>query len=35
MRLEEGNAAPSDEEQMTPQDRLAGLKALLQKPKVA
>jgi ATP-dependent DNA helicase Rep len=35
MRLEEGNAAPSDEEQMTPQDRLAGLKALLQKPKAA
>jgi len=35
MRLEEGNAAPSEEEQLTPQDRLAGLKALLQKPKAA
>jgi ATP-dependent DNA helicase Rep len=35
MKLDEGNAAPSDEESITPQNRLANLKALLQKPKAA
>jgi hypothetical protein len=35
MQLAEGNALSSDEAPMTPQDRLANLKALLQKPKAA
>ncbi len=35
MRLDEGDALPSEDEVMTPQDRLAGLKALLQKPRAA
>jgi ATP-dependent DNA helicase Rep len=35
MRLDEGDAAPGEDEMQTPQNRLANLKALLQKPKVA
>jgi ATP-dependent DNA helicase Rep len=35
MRIEEGDALPDQEEALTPQDRLANLKALLQKPKAA
>jgi ATP-dependent DNA helicase Rep len=35
MRLDEGDAAPKEDEVLTPQDRLANLKALLQKPKPA
>ena len=35
MRLEECDALPDQEEAVTPQDRLANLKALLQKPKAA
>jgi ATP-dependent DNA helicase Rep len=35
MRLDEGDAAPKEEEVLTPQDRLANLKALLQKPRAA
>ncbi len=35
MRLDEGDAVPQETEQLTPQNRLANLKALLQKPKVA
>lgn len=35
MRLDEGDAVPKEEEVLTPQDRLANLKALLQKPKAA
>jgi ATP-dependent DNA helicase Rep len=35
MRLDEGDALPAEHEVMTPQDRLAGLKALLQKPRAA
>ncbi len=35
MRLDEGDAAPDEAEQLTPQNRLANLKALLQKPKAA
>ncbi len=35
MRLDEGNAPPTEAEAQTPQDRLANLKALLQKPKAA
>jgi len=35
MRLDEGDAVPTEEEAITPQDRLANLKALLQKPKAA
>jgi ATP-dependent DNA helicase Rep len=35
MKLDEGDAPPSEAETMTPQNRLAGLKALLQKPKAA
>jgi ATP-dependent DNA helicase Rep len=35
MKLDEGDAVPTEEEKITPQDRLANLKALLQKPKVA
>lgn len=35
MRLDEGDAVPTEEEKLTPQDRLANLKALLQKPKAA
>jgi ATP-dependent DNA helicase Rep len=35
MKLDEGNAVPTDEETITPQNRLANLKALLQKPKAA
>jgi ATP-dependent DNA helicase Rep len=35
MRLDEGDAVPAEEEQITPQNRLANLKAMLQKPKVA
>jgi ATP-dependent DNA helicase Rep len=35
MRLDEGDALPEEHEVMTPQDRLAGLKALLQKPRAA
>lgn len=34
MKLDEGDAVPKEEEVMTPQNRLANLKALLQKPKV-
>jgi len=35
MKLDEGEAAPAEAEMVTPQDRLANLKALLQKPKAA
>ncbi len=35
MRLDEGDAVPEEDEQLTPQNRLANLKALLQKPKAA
>jgi ATP-dependent DNA helicase Rep len=35
MKLDEGDAVPTEEETITPQHRLANLKALLQKPKVA
>jgi ATP-dependent DNA helicase Rep len=35
MRLDEGDAPPQESEVLTPQDRLANLKALLQKPKAA
>jgi ATP-dependent DNA helicase Rep len=35
MRLDEGEALPEETEQLTPQNRLANLKALLQKPKAA
>lgn len=35
MKLDEGDAVPKEEEQLTPQARLANLKALLQKPKAA
>ncbi|RJG02716.1 UvrD-helicase domain-containing protein [Noviherbaspirillum sedimenti] len=35
MKLDEGDAVPTEEEVITPQNRLANLKALLQKPKVA
>ncbi|HEY4540855.1 MAG TPA: UvrD-helicase domain-containing protein [Noviherbaspirillum sp.] len=35
MKLDEGDAVPKEEEKITPQERLANLKALLQKPKVA
>jgi ATP-dependent DNA helicase Rep len=35
MKLDEGDALPSEEEALTPQNRLANLKALLQKPKAA
>nr|WP_026075632.1 UvrD-helicase domain-containing protein [Noviherbaspirillum massiliense] len=35
MKLDEGDAVPAEEEVLTPQNRLANLKALLQKPKVA
>jgi ATP-dependent DNA helicase Rep len=35
MKLDEGNARPSEEEKITPQARLANLKALLQKPRPA
>ncbi len=35
MRLDEDNAVPDEDEQLTPQNRLANLKALLQKPKAA
>ncbi len=35
MRLDEGDAPPQEDEVLTPQDRLANLKALLQKPKAA
>jgi len=35
MRLDEGDALPTEAETLTPQDRLANLKALLQKPKAA
>lgn len=35
MRLDEGDAVPEESEQLTPQNRLANLKALLQKPKAA
>jgi ATP-dependent DNA helicase Rep len=35
MRLDEGDAVPTEEETITPQNRLANLKALLQKPKAA
>jgi ATP-dependent DNA helicase Rep len=34
MKLDDGDAVPKEEEVMTPQNRLANLKALLQKPKV-
>jgi ATP-dependent DNA helicase Rep len=34
MKLDEGDAVPKEEEVLTPQNRLANLKALLQKPKV-
>ncbi|CAN5493571.1 UvrD-helicase domain-containing protein [soil metagenome] len=35
MRLDEGTAVPTEEETVTPQNRLANLKALLAKPKAA
>jgi len=35
MKLDEGDAVPTVEETITPQNRLANLKALLQKPKAA
>ena len=35
MKLDEGDAVPKEEEVITPQARLANLKALLQKPKAA
>jgi ATP-dependent DNA helicase Rep len=35
MKLDEGDAVPTEEEAITPQDRLANLKALLQRPKAA
>lgn len=35
MKLDEGDAVPTEEETITPQSRLANLKALLQKPKAA
>ena len=35
MKLDEGDAVPTAEETITPQNRLANLKALLQKPKAA
>jgi ATP-dependent DNA helicase Rep len=35
MKLDEGDAVPTEEETVTPQNRLANLKALLQKPKAA
>ena len=35
MKLDEGDAVPAEEEKITPQSRLANLKALLQKPKAA
>ncbi|KAF3996904.1 UvrD-helicase domain-containing protein [Glaciimonas immobilis] len=35
MKLDEGDAVPTEAEQITPQNRLANLKALLQKPRVA
>ena len=35
MKLDEGDAVPKEEEKITPQDRLANLKALLSKPKAA
>jgi ATP-dependent DNA helicase Rep len=35
MKLDEGDAVPTDEETITPQNRLANLKALLRKPKAA
>lgn len=35
MRLDEGDAPPQESEVLTPQDRLANLKALLQKPRAA
>ncbi len=35
MRLNEGDAVPTEAEILSPQDRLANLKALLQKPRVA
>jgi ATP-dependent DNA helicase Rep len=35
MKLDEGDAVPTEEEIITPQSRLANLKALLQKPKAA
>ena len=35
MRLDEGEALPDESEILTPQNRLANLKALLQKPKAA
>ena len=33
MKLDEGTAAPTEAEIITPQNRLANLKALLSKPK--
>jgi ATP-dependent DNA helicase Rep len=35
MKLDEGDAVPTEEEAITPQNRLANLKALLQKPRAA
>jgi ATP-dependent DNA helicase Rep len=35
MKLDEGDAVPTEDEVITPQSRLANLKALLQKPKAA
>lgn len=35
MKLDEGDAVPTEAEMITPQNRLANLKALLQKPKAA
>jgi ATP-dependent DNA helicase Rep len=34
MKLDEGDAVPTEAEIVTPQNRLANLKALLQKPRV-
>jgi ATP-dependent DNA helicase Rep len=33
MKLDEGDAVPTDDEVITPQNRLANLKALLSRPK--
>jgi ATP-dependent DNA helicase Rep len=35
MKLDEGDAVPTEDEIITPQNRLANLKALLQKTKAA
>jgi ATP-dependent DNA helicase Rep len=35
MKLDEGDAVPTEDEVISPKDRLANLKALLAKPNVA